>query len=103
MAVSEDIFYLVKSMNRAERTYFRRFAKMAAAGKNQTYLRLFSSIEKLSLKNKNYNENPLKRDLRGKPLKYLRAMNCFHIITFFLGKSVCLRDIPRMLKNLIIQ
>src|SRR5260221_787736 len=82
MAISEDIFYLVKSINRAERTYFRRFAKMAAAGKNQTYLRLFSSIEKLSLKNKSYNENLLKRGLGIKQLKYFPVLknNLYNMI-----------------------
>jgi hypothetical protein len=62
MAVSDDIFQLIKSMSRAEKAYFRRYAKMKAAGKELTYLKLFNHIAVMAEKNKVYNENLIKRN-----------------------------------------
>jgi len=66
MAISEDIFQLIRSMSRAEKAYFRRYAKMSAGGKQLTYLRLFDEIAALAKKNKTYNENLLKKNIGDK-------------------------------------
>lgn len=82
MAVSEDIFHLVKSMNRAEKTFFRRYAKMAAAGKNLTYLNLFCDIEKQAAQKKSYDENLLRKKLGSKKSKHFPVLknNLYNMI-----------------------
>src|SRR5258706_13508111 len=82
MAVSEDIYYLVKSMNRAEKTFFRRYAKMSAGGKNLTYLNLFNEIEKHISGRKGCDESLLKKKLGRKISKHFPVLknNLYSII-----------------------
>lgn len=61
MAVSEDLFKLIKSMTAAERNYFNRYAEMHSAGKNSNYTKVFSALEKLTEKTNEYDEEVIKR------------------------------------------
>ncbi len=82
MAVSDDIFQLIKSMNRAEKAYSRRCLQMHSAGKNSSLLRLFEAVEKYSNKKNRYDEAELKRMPAIKNLRHLPVLknNLYNIL-----------------------
>lgn len=82
MAISDDIFQLIKSMNRAEKAYSRRYLKMHSAGKNSSLLQLFEAIEKYSGKEDAYDEAELKKSPAIKKLHHLPVLknNLYNIL-----------------------
>jgi len=87
VAVSDDLFRLVKSMSAAEKNYFRRYAEMHSAGKGNHYMKVFSGLEHYSKKNSNYNEDELKKKFDPKIRKQLPVIknNLYNLILKALG------------------
>lgn len=63
MPVSIDIFELVKSMNRKEKAFFRRYIDLHSAGREGSSLKLFDKLVDYSSRNEKYDEEKLKRSL----------------------------------------
>ncbi len=90
MAVSNDLFKLVKSMNAGEKNFFRRYAEMHSAGKDSYYMAVFSAVDRLAKKFNDYDEKELKKNFSENIQKQfpvikinlynliLRAMNIYH-------------------------
>jgi len=103
MAISNDMFQLIRSMNRAERAYFRRYAKMAAGGKRLTYLKLFDEIVSMAEKGNSYNESLIKKKFVFKTPGHFPVLknNLYNLVTDSLV-SFCPKQEPEeKLKNLI--
>lgn len=61
MPVSNDIFDLVKGMNRKEKAYFRRYFYLHSAGKIGSILTLFEGLNNYCLSRDNYSEEEFKK------------------------------------------
>ena len=59
--VSDDLYRLIKSLNKSEKGYFKKFAAKNEAGSKQNYIVLFDAIDKLEA----YDENKLKSMLKN--------------------------------------
>ncbi len=46
MKPSNDLFRLIKSLNKNEKGYFKKFVQLHSLGKNADYLLLFDEIDK---------------------------------------------------------
>lgn len=55
MKTSEQLFELIKSLNKSEKGYFKKFSSMHTMGEKNNYVRLFDAIEK----QKSYDEQKL--------------------------------------------
>lgn len=58
--VSDDLFRLIKALNKSEKGFFKKFAAKNAAGSRQNYIVLFDAIDSLE----SYDEELLKKNLR---------------------------------------
>ncbi|MFT7588075.1 MAG: hypothetical protein ACI959_000281, partial [Limisphaerales bacterium] len=68
MKLSEELFKLVKSLSRREKSYFKRYSNLYSTNPDKQYLKLFSVLDKMKV----YNEKKLRLDLDGeKLLKHL--------------------------------
>ena len=105
MAVSDDIFLLVKSMARAERAYSKRYLKMHAAGKESSMLSLFEALEKYAGKTGIYDEDALKKDLDKKLTRHLPVIknNLYNILLRSLQEFASGRTPEEKVKRLIEQ
>ena len=65
MAVSEELFKLIKSMSKSEKRYFQLYATLFNTRKKNVYVILFDQIEK----QKEYNEPKVLRAFRLKGIK----------------------------------
>jgi len=59
--VSDDLFRLIKSLNKSEKGYFKKFASKNAAGSKQNYLVLFDAVDKMDA----YDEDILRKKLKN--------------------------------------
>lgn len=64
MKPGNDLFLLIKSLNKSEKRYFRISASRHVIGEENTYLRLFDAI----IKQKHYDENGIKETFRKERL-----------------------------------
>lgn len=71
MAVSDDIFQLIKAMTRKEKAFFRRYSMLHSSGKEGAMTELFEKIVQLSDKTDIYDEEKLKKYLTPDTLKHL--------------------------------
>ncbi|MEO8513973.1 MAG: hypothetical protein ABI543_10465 [Ignavibacteria bacterium] len=62
--VSDDLFRLIRSLNKSEKGYFKKFASKNAAGTKQNYIILFDAIDSLA----EYDEELLKKKLKDPSL-----------------------------------
>lgn len=62
--VSDDLYRLIKSLNKSEKGYFKKFAAKSASGSRQNYILLFDAIDELE----SYDENLLKKKLKDPSL-----------------------------------
>lgn len=67
MKSSTDLFVLIKSLNRREKAYFRKFANFHKSADKNNYLKLYEAIEKID-NIKNYDEINIKKQLNDKKL-----------------------------------
>jgi hypothetical protein len=70
MAVSDDIFQLVKVMNRKETAFFRRYFMLHSAGKEGAMLELFEKLILYAGANESYDEGKLKKQLSTRGIKH---------------------------------
>ncbi|MBE2217914.1 MAG: hypothetical protein IAE90_06925 [Ignavibacteria bacterium] len=58
---SDDLFRLIKSLNKSEKGYFKKFAAKNASGSRQNYLVLFDAVDSMEV----YDEEKLKKKLKN--------------------------------------
>ncbi|MCX7878165.1 MAG: hypothetical protein N2510_05915 [Ignavibacteria bacterium] len=63
MPVSKDIFDLIKSMNRKEKSFLRRYLKFYSSGKEGNMLKLFENLLSFAGENETYDEVRLKKKM----------------------------------------
>src|SRR5688572_25315339 len=61
---SNSLFELVKSLNKAEKRYFKVYSSRHTIGEENGYIKLFDYIEKMD----EYDEEVLFKDFKGQPL-----------------------------------
>lgn len=61
MKTSDDLFHLIKSLNKTEKGYFKKYASTHIIGKKNNYLKLFEAIDKQKV----YNEAAIKKTFAG--------------------------------------
>ncbi len=64
MKQSEDLFNLIKSLKRTEKTYFKKFSQFHIKGGQNNYVRIYDAIEN----QKTYDEKKLLDLFKGEPL-----------------------------------
>jgi len=57
MKASDELFQLIKSLNKTEKGYFKKYASTHIIGEKNNYMKLFEAIEK----QKKYDENAIKK------------------------------------------
>ncbi|MEO8513474.1 MAG: hypothetical protein ABI543_07945 [Ignavibacteria bacterium] len=105
MAVSSDIFELIKGMNRKERSYFRRYFKLSSAGRNGVMIKLFERLVFYSGKFGDYDEEKLKGTLTPSEVKHLPVVknNLYKLILRSLLEYRNDQSNDAMIKRLIEQ
>lgn len=71
MRTSENLFQLIKSMSKAEKGYFKKYASMHTIGEKNNYVKLFDAIEKQAEKSEIYNEDSIKKLFNEKFIRQL--------------------------------
>ena len=72
MKTSDDIFQLIKSLTKQEKTYFKKFASAFTDEEGSNYLKMFDEISYQAVKEEAYNEEKIKKgNYSGKFLKNL--------------------------------
>lgn len=61
MAVQDDLFELIKSLNKSEKGYFKKFNSFHVKGEENSYMKVFNEIDKMS----EYDEEKLKKKFTG--------------------------------------
>lgn len=74
MAVSDDIFQLVRVMTRKEKAFFRRYSMLHSAGKEGAMTELFEKLVHYSSQHEIYDEEKLKKLLNSDTLKHLAVV-----------------------------
>lgn len=74
--VSDDLFRLIKTLNKSEKGYFKKFAAKNAAGSKQNYIYLFDAVDEL----KEYDEELLKKKLKDPSL--LKQLPVYKVYLF---------------------
>lgn len=74
--VSDDLFRLVKSLNKSEKGYFKKFAAKNASGSKQNYIILFDAIDKMA----DYDENILRRTLKNE--SFVKQLPVYKVYLF---------------------
>lgn len=98
--VSDDLFRLIKSMNKSEKGYFKKYAAKNEAGSKQNYIHLFDAIDAMS----EYDEELLKRKLKnGSFVKQLPVYKVylFNLILRSLAPSSVTADAGTRMKEYI--
>lgn len=72
MKTSDEIFQLIKSLTKQEKTYFKKFASAFTDEEGNNYLKMFDEISYQAVKGETYNEAKIKKgNYSGKFLKNL--------------------------------
>ena len=79
MVVSDDLFELIRSLSRAEKSYFKKFSTIHVVGERNNYVRLFDAIEEM----KEYNESKLLKKFEGE-----KFVNQFSVAKNYLYNSI---------------
>lgn len=61
MAVQDDLFELIKSLNKSEKGYFKKFNSFHVKGEENSYMKVFNEIDKME----EYEEDKLKKKFSG--------------------------------------
>ena len=69
---SPDLYNLIESLSKAEKSYFKKYSRMHTAGES-AYLKLFDAVDKQVKKGKGYDEEILKKSLKGE--KFLTQLS----------------------------
>lgn len=73
---SDDLFRLIKAMNKSEKGYFKKFAAKNASGSKQNYIYLFEAIDSMDV----YDESLLKKKLKDPSL--LKQLAVYKVYLF---------------------
>lgn len=98
--VSDDLFRLIKSMNKSEKGYFKKYAAKNEAGSKQNYILLFNAIDSMS----EYDEDLLKKKLKNESfIKQLPVYKVylFNLILRSLGPNSVSADAGTRMKEYI--
>ena len=98
--VSDDLFRLIKSMNKSEKGYFKKYAAKNEAGSKQNYILLFNAIDSMS----EYDEDLLKKKLKNESfIKQLPVYKVylFNLILRSLGPNSVSADAGARMKEYI--
>lgn len=80
MKVTDDLFQLIKSLEQAEKRYFKIFTTMhVKGGESNNYSKLFDAIDKLD----KYNEEEIKRQFKGE-----KFLNQIHVAKNYLYNNI---------------
>jgi hypothetical protein len=80
MKATDELFLLIKSLSKTEKGYFKKFSSIHAKSKETGYQKLFDTINKQN----EYNEELLKKSLKGEPfLQYLSTAK-YNLYNFIL-------------------
>ena len=71
MKISNDLFSLIKSLNKNEKGYFKKASSMHVMGKKNTYMILFDAIDK----QETYDEAEIKQQFKNEP--FVRQLHPF--------------------------
>jgi len=74
--VSDDLFRLIKSLNKSEKGLFKKFASKNSSGSKQNYLLLFDAIDSMN----EYDENLLKKKIKDPSL--LKQLPVYKVYLF---------------------
>lgn len=74
--VSDDLFRLVKSLNKSEKGYFKKFAKRNTPGETNNYILLFDAADSMDT----YDEELLKKKISDK--KLLKNLSVYKVYLF---------------------
>jgi hypothetical protein len=74
--VSDDLFRLIKALNKSEKGYFKKFAAKSSSGSKQNYIVLFDAIERMD----SYDEDLLRKMLAGEPI--LKQLPVYKVYLF---------------------
>ncbi len=73
---SDDLFRLIKSLNKSEKGYFKKFASKSASGSRQNYLVLFDAVDSMDV----YDEEKLKKKLRSE--SFVKQLPVYKVYLF---------------------
>lgn len=73
---SDDLFRLIKTLNKSEKGYFKKFAAKNASGSRQNYIILFDAIDSLE----EYDEEKLRKKLKNAP--FLNQLPVYKVYLF---------------------
>lgn len=82
MKASTDLFILIKSLNRREKAYFRKFAGFHISSKKNNYLKLYEEIDKIDNIN-DYDEDKIKVKFKNE-----KFISSFPVIKKYLYDSI---------------
>lgn len=74
--VSDDLFRLIKTLNKSEKGYFKKFAAKNAGGSRQNYLVLFDAIDSME----DYDEDLLRKKLKKET--FLKQIAVYKVYLF---------------------
>lgn len=74
--VSDDLFRLIKSLNKSEKGYFKKFAAKNEAGSKQNYIILFEAIDRLET----YDEEKLRKILKNE--SFIKQLPVYKVYLF---------------------
>lgn len=74
--VSDDLFRLIKAMNKSEKGYFKKYAAKNEAGSKQNYIHLFDAIDTMS----EYDEELLKKKLKNE--SFIKQLPVYKVYLF---------------------
>lgn len=105
MPVSNDIFELVKGMNRRERSFFKRYLQMHSAGKSSDLLILYDSLVNYSRDAKNYDEDEFRKKTTAGKIKHFPVVknNLYNLILKSLNEFSGETTNESRVKNLVEQ
>ena len=70
--ISEDLYNLIKSLSKTEKSYFRKHSKTFGSSE-RSYIKLFDAVDAQVKKGKGYDEEKLKEALKGE--KFLNQLS----------------------------
>jgi len=73
---SDDLFRLIRSLNKSEKGYFKKFAAKNAVGSKQNYIYLFDAIDSMD----EYDEEKLKKKIKDRSL--LKQLPVYKVYLF---------------------
>lgn len=74
--VSDDLFRLIKSMNKSEKGYFKKYAAKNEAGSKQNYIHLFDAVDAMT----DYDEELLKKKLKNE--SFVKQLPVYKVYLF---------------------